>query len=151
MNRKELFLIAVSIFVGIVIGGLLFSKTQPRSFLTLQKCEKTCLNTNELFGLLASVGIEKFPDFIPDVVLETDKTIVVKHPFPQAKVHYLVLPKKDIKDIGDIGIEENEYLVDAMRVISELVRRDGLTNYQIISNGPAVQKIRYLHFHVVGE
>ncbi len=140
--------------LGIVIGGYLFSDTQPRSFLTLHKCENTCLAPSELLGLLASIGIQKFPaGQMPLVVSETDKTIVIKHPFPLAfwDIHYVVIPKKDIRDIADISNEDREYLFDAHVVMRDIVQREKLSKYKIITNGPGFQVVNYLHFHLVAD
>src|SRR5215207_4636846 len=98
---KPLVLILLTLLVGIVIGGYLFSDSQPRSFLAIHKCQNACLQPNEFVGLLASVGIQKFPMLIPSVRAETEKTVVIEHPAPEARIHYLIFPKKDIKNIAD--------------------------------------------------
>ncbi len=112
MNRLKKMLFAIVAFLlGVIIGGLLFSETQRRSFLALSSCQGTCLNANELVGLVASVGINKASGVLPGVVKETDKTIVLKHPTPNARIHYVVIPKKDIKNAGDISDDDREYIV----------------------------------------
>ena len=73
---KIVLLVLFSICVGILIGGYLFSQSQPRSFLALNRCQN-CLTHEDLLGLVASVGIQKFPGLMPFVVFETDKTIAV--------------------------------------------------------------------------
>src|SRR5215208_314940 len=107
---KTVLFAAGLLLAGIIIGGYLFARTQSRSFLALHKCEQTCLRPNELAGLIASVGIQRFPSFIPSVVMETDKTIVIEHPSPQARLHYLIVPKKDIKNIAEASEDDKEYL-----------------------------------------
>jgi diadenosine tetraphosphate (Ap4A) HIT family hydrolase len=73
-------------------------------------------------GLLASVGVQKFSALAPKVVKETDKTIVIEHPRPAARLHYLVIPKKDIKNLGEFAEADGEYLVDAFKVAREIIR-----------------------------
>jgi histidine triad (HIT) family protein len=141
----------VSLFVGVVIGGYLFSDTQPRSFLALHKCRDTCLQPKELIGLLASVGIQKFPALVPSVIAETERTIVVKHPAPEARVHYLIFPKRDIKNIADVSESDGEYVVDAFRVVREVVKERGLVRYRVVTNGPGYQGVAYLHFHLIAQ
>ncbi|KKQ75868.1 MAG: hypothetical protein US96_C0003G0026 [Candidatus Woesebacteria bacterium GW2011_GWB1_38_5b] len=134
--------------LGIIIGGYLFSQSQPRSIIAVNKCNDSCYKSSDLLGLLASVGFTKFDNFIPNVVLETDKTIALKHPFPEARIHYLVIPKKDIKNIGEISLEDQDYLIDAYAVMSELIRMENLKEYRVITNGPGFQNVTYLHFHL---
>jgi histidine triad (HIT) family protein len=146
---KLVVLILTALVTGIVIGGYLFSDARPRSFLALNRCEGTCLQANELVGLLTSVGIRKLPAFVPSVVKETDKTLVIEHPSPNARIHYLVIPKKDIKDVGDLSDSDREYLVDLFNVMREIIREKNLVDYQVITNGPGRQGVTYFHFHLM--
>lgn len=147
---KIILLILFSICEGILIGGYLFSQSQPRSFLALNRCQN-CLTPEDLLGLVASVGIQKFPGLMPSVVFETDKTIVVKHPFPSERVHYVIIPKKDIKNVGEISEADAQYLIDAFLVIRSIIERQNLSKYRFYTNGPGYQDVTYLHFHLVGE
>ena len=153
MARKvRTILSAAGLFlVGVMIGGYLFAKTQSRSFLALNKCEQTCLRPNELAGLFASVGMQRFSSLMPLVVMETDKTIVIRHPTPQARLHYLIIPKKDIKNIAEASEEDKEYLVDAFRVLSQIVKEQHLEEYRLTTNGPGYQTATYLHFHLTAQ
>src|SRR6266446_2418373 len=99
---------SAALALGVILGGYLFADTRPRSFLALSKCGGTCLNANELLGLLTSVGVQRFPAPVPSVVKETDKTIVIEHPSPQARIHYLVIPKRDIKNVGEALHKESK-------------------------------------------
>jgi histidine triad (HIT) family protein len=139
------------LLIGIMIGGFLFAKTQARSFLALHRCEQTCLRPNELAGLMASVGIQRFSALLPSVVMETDMTIVMEHPAPQARLHYLIIPKKDIKNIAEASEEDKEYLVDVFRVVSHIVKEQHLEQYRVITNGPGYQTATYLHFHLTAQ
>lgn len=145
---RIILLVLAALLIGIILGGYLFSRTQPRSFLALNKCEATCLQENELMGLLASVGIQRFSSFAPRVVKETDKTIVIEHPSPQARIHYLVIPKKDIKNVAELSESDREYLVDMFAVMRAIIVEKNLVNYRILTNGPGYQGVTYLHFHL---
>ena len=147
-KAKTVLLMLLALLLGIAIGGYLFSNTQPRSFLALNKCGGTCYQPNELLGLLTSVGIQRFPALIPSVVKETDKTVVIEHPTPEARIHYLVIPKKDIKNIGELSDADRESLIDAFRVVGELIKENNLVNYRVTTNGPGYQAATYLHFHL---
>jgi len=145
---RTILLVATALLLGVLLGGYLFSDSQPRSFLALNKCEGKCLQANELVGLMASVGIQRFSALAPSVIKETDKTIVLEHPSPHARVHYLVIPKKDIKNIGEFSDSDADYLIDAFKVVSEIIREKNLVDYQLITNGPGYQSATYLHFHL---
>lgn len=145
---RVIVLMLAALLVGVILGGYLFSDTRPRSFLALNRCEGTCLQANELLGLAASVGVQKFSALAPSVVKETDKTIVIESPRPQARIHYLLIPKKDMKDIADLSDADREYLLDAFKVAGEIIREKNLTNYRITTNGPGYQTATYLHFHL---
>lgn len=145
---RTILLALAALVIGVVLGGYLFADTRPRSFLALNKCEGTCFQANELLGLLTSVGIQRFPALVPSVVKETDKTIVIEHPSPQARIHYLVIPKRDVKNAGELSDADNEYLIDGFKVVGEIVKEKNLTDYRLTTNGPGFQGITYLHFHL---
>jgi len=151
MSKSKIILASLFfLLVGIVIGGYLFNQSQPRSFLSLNQCQN-CLSPKDLAGLLASVGIQKLPGLIPFVVLETDKTIVVKNPLTKAYVDYIIIPKKDIKDIGQISKEDAPYLIDAYLAARDIIEKEKLSNYRIYTNGPGFQDATYLHFHLINK
>lgn len=151
INKAEKFIIYALVFcAGFVLGSFLVVDVQPRSYLAVRDCEN-CWTTRDIAGLVVSAGITNVSEFIPDVVMETDKTVVINHPFPQLPVHLVILPKKDIKDIADITPADEEYVVDAMNVAGELIRKYKLENYRLITNGPGYQSVRYLHFHLVSK
>ncbi len=144
-------IILLIFLIGILVGGYLFSQTQPRSLLSLHTCTTKCFSSRELYGLLASVGIQKFGNKLPLVIKETDKTIVIQHPFPEARIHYVIIPKKDIKNIAELNPEDNEYLIDAFQVARSVIEEQNLqkTRYSIVTNGEGYQQVAYLHFHLL--
>ena len=133
--------------IGGVVGGYLFSQSQPRSFLSLNHCDN-CLSPADLAGLLASIGIQKLPGLIPSIVLETDKTIVIKSPFDDDPDHYVIIPKKDIKNIGEISEADLPYLNDVFFVARRIIEKKNLVRYRLSTNGPGWQDVTYLHFHL---
>lgn len=150
MNKaKTIGSLLLALIIGVLVGGYLFSDTRARSFLALNNCQGTCLQPNELVGLMTSVGIQKFPALIPGVVKETDKVIVMEHPSPHARIHYLVIPKKDIKNAGELSHGDREYLFESFEVIREIIAEKNLIDYQVITNGPGHQGVTYLHFHLL--
>ena len=147
---KIILLVLISLCVGILIGGYLFSQSQPRSFLAINRCQN-CLTHEDLLGLLASVEIQKFSGLMPFKVLETDKTVVIKFPFSSDRIHYVIIPKKDIKNIGEISEADAQYLTDAFSVARWIIEQEKLSEYRFYTNGPGSQDVTYLHFHLVTE
>jgi diadenosine tetraphosphate (Ap4A) HIT family hydrolase len=106
------------------------------------------LSPADLSGLLASVGIQKFQGLIPSIFLETDKTIAIKLPFEDDPNHYVIIPKKDIKNIGEISETDLPYLNDVFFVARRIIEKKNLVRYRLYTNGPGWQDVTYLHFHL---
>ncbi len=151
MNKFRItLLVLLSMCVGILIGGYLFSHSQPRSILAINRCQN-CLSQADLFGLMVSVGIQKFHGLIPLVVFETDKTVVIKLPFSAERIHYVIMPKKDIKNIGEFSSANAQYFTDAYLVARRIIEEEKLLKYRFYTNGPGFQDFTYLHFHLIAE
>lgn len=148
---RHLILGGIILGAGIVLGAYLFSDTQPRSILNIEECGAYCLSNEEVLGLAASVGIQKFSGTLPFIEKETDKTLVIKHPFPKSDIHYVIIPKKDIKAVEDVSDEDTPYIIDAYYLMASLIKEQNLRDYKIITNGPGFQTVGYLHFHLVSE
>lgn len=147
----KLFIFLIILTAGICLGAYLFQDTQPRSFLALEDCKEDCLDLNQLIGLVGSVGLQQFPEFVPFAVRETDKTVVIEPPIKKATVHYVIISKKDIKDIADIAEGDTDYIMDAYAVIRDLIKENNLKEYKVYTNGPGYQTVNYLHFHLLAE
>ncbi len=147
MNKST---ILISLCAGVLIGGYLFSRSQPRSFLALNRCQ-SCLTHEDLLGLLASAGIQNFSGLAPLKVFETDKTVAVKLPFGPERIHYIIFPKKDIKNVGEISKDNVQYFTDALFVARWIIEHRKLHKYRLYTNGPGAQEVTYLHFHLVAD
>ena len=83
---------------------------------------------------------------IPSKKLYEDDQVVAFYDInPQAKVHFLVVPRKHISSAAALG--------HIFTVIAKLAKEQGLENgYRIISNvgEDAGQTVKHLHFHVLG-
>lgn len=150
MTRSRVAFVAVAAFaIGIVAGGNLFSKSQPRSFISLRHCDR-CWSAAQLAGLLGSVAVQKTPGAIPFVVEETDKSIAIRYPLRKG-FHFVIVPKKDFKDIGDISEANAAYLTDVFLVARHLIEKHRLSKYSFATNGPGYQSVNYLHFHLTSQ
>lgn len=136
-----------SLLLGLLIGWWLFSDSRPRQLISINRFN-CAFAREELLGILASVGVQKLTRLIPGIILETEKTIVFKHPRPKYRIHYIFSPKKDIKDVSDFSEEDREYLIDLFAVINTVIKQEKLQDYKLWSNGPGIQDVTYLHFHL---
>src|SRR5262245_36598692 len=147
MRRSRVLLIALGCFaLGIVVGGNLFAHTRPRSVIALTRCQG-CLRPSDLLGLIGSVGLERAPGRVPLAVVETERTVALK--YPVGPLHYVLIPKRDLKDIGDFSADDAASLADVYRVARHLIEKDHLTRYRFFTNGPGYQTGTYWHFHLM--
>jgi len=82
---------------------------------------------------------------MPFKVFETDKTIVIKLPFSSHRIHYVIIPKKDIKNIGEVSEANAQYFTDAFLL------RDGLSSersYRSIASTQTAQVLRMLLIYI---
>jgi diadenosine tetraphosphate (Ap4A) HIT family hydrolase len=86
---------------------------------------------------------------VPLVEIETDRSIAVKQPLPHGRLHYVIIPKRDLKNIGDITPADSAYVLDVMLVARQLIERHHMHNYNLYTNGPELQSVTYWHFHLV--
>ncbi|MEI6729002.1 MAG: HIT domain-containing protein [bacterium] len=138
-----LLVVLLTFWLGLYIG----MKTQPRSLISLNKCQKNCLNIEEAAGLVGSVGIS-LNGQKPFVLKENDSCFSIKMPFSKAKYHYVIIPKKDIKDLGDLAKEDSNIIQGCVDIAIEHIQQEKLENYYFKTNGPQLQDVRYLHFHL---
>jgi hypothetical protein len=142
----------VLVFIlGLVAGGYATRDVQPRSFLAVDRCDH-CWSPSELAGLLGSIGVQRLGGHLPLVVLETNRTIVMRIPtLSRRGQHYVAGPKRDIRDPAHLAPDDVPYLVDAFAVMGRLVRDRGLHRYRIVTRGPGDQSVNYLHFHLFSD
>lgn len=143
---------SVAIFMtGLICGGYLFSKSEPRSILEVGSCKNRCYKPNEVAGLVMSAAILRAPFLIPNIVQESDTCLAIRHPIPWGRVHYVLFPKQDIRNIITLTSADTPYLLGCFAMIRDLVLRDKLDAYRVFTNGPGHQEVAYLHFHIIAK
>ena len=89
-----------------------------------------------------------------DVVDETPSVLAFKDVHPQAPTHVLVIPKRHIPRLMDLGTEDAPVIADVHRVVQSVARKLSLTDdgfRLVVNNGPfAGQAVDHLHYHVLG-
>jgi len=87
-----------------------------------------------------------------DIVYEDDKALAFRDINPTAPVHLLVIPKKEIVNIGSASDEDGDLMGHCLRVCKIVAEQEGLTDFRVITNSGAGagQSVFHLHFHVIG-
>lgn len=144
--------IVFSFAVGFLFGAAAIHRAIPLAPLELPP-PRNPWSLKDVMGLVGSAGIRALGGdlkIIPIVVLETERTFAITVSAAKAKAHYVIVPKKDIRDIGQISAEDGLYLTDIFLTARKLVEKEGLRDYRIYTNGAGLQSVGYLHFHLVG-
>jgi diadenosine tetraphosphate (Ap4A) HIT family hydrolase len=149
MYFKRAALAVVIFMAGLICGGYLFSKSEPRSILEVTSCNNRCYKPNEVAGLIMSAAILRGPFVFPNVVRESDTCLAIRHPIPWDRIHYVLFPKKDIRNITTLTLADTPYVMGCLAMIRDLVLRDKLDKYRVHTNGPGYQDVAYLHFHLI--
>lgn len=141
MKRALLFFV-----LGLVCGAWLFHDVQPRHPIAARRPNSPA-SYEEVLGYLGSAAMQRAPGLIPGKVVETDKSIAIR--LSTRRKHFVIVPKRDIEDIGTLAQGDEPYIMDALALIGRLVKEEKLAHYQVKTNGPKEQTVRYLHFHLV--
>ncbi len=89
-----------------------------------------------------------------DIVAESASSIAFRDLEPQAPTHILVVPRRHIAALRDVGVADADLIGDLILLVRRVAEREGLFagGYRVITNdGPdAGQSVHHLHFHVLG-
>ncbi len=86
-------------------------------------------------------------------VFENDKVIAFEDIAPQAPVHILIVPKKEIRDLQSVTPEDYPLINEMIRVAQELAKEFGISDgYRLLTNNGSKggQGVFHLHFHLIG-
>ena len=87
-----------------------------------------------------------------DKIYEDDNVFVFLDINPKTKGHTLVIPKKPVKDIFELGEEEGNNLMQAIIKVSKAVKEGvGAEGVNVLSNNGEVagQEVFHIHFHII--
>ena len=88
-----------------------------------------------------------------NVVYEDDRCLAFRDVNPQAPVHFLVIPRKEITSLAEASDEDAPLLGHLLSTARKLAPQMGLMlGYRIVINcGPdGGQSVDHLHLHVLG-
>ena len=87
-----------------------------------------------------------------EIVYEDDLCLAFKDIHPQAPIHLLVVPKKEIPRLADAGAEDQPLLGHLLLSAGKIARQLGVEDAFriVISNGAAAgQTVFHLHLHLL--
>ena len=87
-----------------------------------------------------------------DIVYEDDLCLAFKDINPRAPVHLLVIPKKPLATLADVGSDDQEILGHLLVVANIVAEKEGVGDAfrLVLNNGAgAGQEVFHLHLHVL--
>jgi histidine triad (HIT) family protein len=88
-----------------------------------------------------------------EIVYEDDLCLAFKDIQPQAPVHLIVIPKREIPKVDDVTDEDAALVGHLFVAMGKIAAQLGLSGgYRVLTNnGPdAGQEVMHLHFHMLG-
>ena len=87
-----------------------------------------------------------------DIVFEDDKCLAFKDAAPQAPVHILVIPKKQIDRLSSSTSADTRLLGHMLLKCKEIAHAQGLQDFRVVVNNgkDAGQSVFHLHIHILG-
>ena len=86
-------------------------------------------------------------------VYEDDEILAFNDVAPQAPVHFLIIPKRHITSLAEVGPEDGELLGKMLVLAKKLALEQGCVNgFRIVINTgrDGGQEVPHLHVHVLG-
>ncbi|HSW72870.1 MAG TPA: histidine triad nucleotide-binding protein [Chlamydiales bacterium] len=86
-------------------------------------------------------------------VFENERILAIKDIHPVAPIHFLIMPKKSIRDLQSVKSEDLPLIGEIIQVAQSLaVKYDIVDGYRLLTNSgsEAGQSIFHLHFHLIG-
>ncbi len=89
-----------------------------------------------------------------DIIYENEKIIVIKDINPKAKIHLLIIPKKEIPTINDLQEEDRDLIADIFFIAKKLAKDLGVEQgYQLHFNvwPKWGQEVMHIHLHFLSD
>ncbi len=86
-----------------------------------------------------------------DIVYEDDSALAFNDISPQAPIHILVIPKKDIAKLSESNPSDQELLGHLLLVAKKITDEKNIKDYRIIINNgsEAGQTVFHIHLHIL--
>lgn len=89
-----------------------------------------------------------------DIFYEDDEIIVIRDIYPKAKIHLLIIPKKEIPTINDLQQEDKQLLSNMFFVAKDLAKKLEIEDwYQLHFNvwPKWGQEVMHIHLHLMSD
>lgn len=88
------------------------------------------------------------------LVVASENVVAFDDIAPQAPTHVLVIPKRHVRSIGDLGADDEKLISEMISVANEVARQRGVdaSGYRLVTNAgsDSGQEVHHLHIHVIG-
>jgi histidine triad (HIT) family protein len=81
-------------------------------------------------------------------LFEDGEVIVFKDIYPQAPVHWIIIPKKHVPEFLEA---EDALVYHMMNVAKKIIRKEKIQGYRLVNNGKGAAVIDHLHIHILGK
>jgi histidine triad (HIT) family protein len=89
-----------------------------------------------------------------EIVFEDEHCLAFKDIHPQAPIHILMIPKREIPSLADLRPEDQPLVGHMLVKIAEIAAKLGIAQdgYRVVTNVRAFggQTVHHLHFHLMG-
>ncbi len=88
-----------------------------------------------------------------EILFEDEVCLAFRDINPQAPIHFLVIPKKEIVSLAGLSGEDEQIVGRCVMVASLVAAEQGLSGgYRLVANTgqDGGQEVPHLHFHVLG-
>jgi histidine triad (HIT) family protein len=87
-----------------------------------------------------------------DVVYEDEHAFAFRDINPVAPTHVLVIPRREIVNVGSASEGDGELLGHLMLAAAKVAKLEGLEDFRVVTNSGAGagQSVFHLHLHVIG-
>ncbi len=89
-----------------------------------------------------------------DIVYESDTAIAFRDIKPQAPTHLVIIPRRHIATINDIGDTDQAIVGSLFSAASAIARKEGIADdgYRVVMNcnAAAGQTVFHIHLHMLG-
>jgi histidine triad (HIT) family protein len=86
------------------------------------------------------------------IVYEDDLCLAFEDIHPQAPVHLILIPKREIPSVDDVAVEDEALLGHLVVVVRKIAAQMGLSGgYRVVANcgRDAGQEVMHLHLHML--
>ena len=89
-----------------------------------------------------------------DIVYDDDQVIAFRDINPQAPVHILIIPRREIPTVNDVDEGDEQLVGHMVRAAAQIARTEGIADdgYRLVfnCNRQGGQEVYHLHLHLMG-